>query len=152
MLVQFSKFVEWPSEQLPAGSGPFVIAVVGDDSFSEILDRIVESQTIAGHEIVSRRYKTIADLDGIPHVLFVSRSEQLRLSKLKGRFSAAGVLTVGDADNFAQNNGIIGFVQDQDRVAFDVNVGHAERCRLKISSKLLALAKRVIATPSEAGR
>lgn len=150
MLVHFSKFVEWPADSMPTPSMPLTIGVVGNDPFGEVLDRIARGQTVAGHSLVVKRYLTIADLDGAPRMLFISESERSHLSKLKDRLAGAAVLTVGDFPFFAQLAGVIGFVQDGDRIGFEINVRDAERCRLKISSKLLTLAKTVIT--NEAGR
>lgn len=54
------------------------------------------------------------------------------------------MLTVGDMDGFARHGGIIGFVMDDNKVAFEINAGAAKRAKLKVSSKLLKLAKSVI--------
>jgi len=56
----------------------------------------------------------------------------------------AEVLTVGDTKGFAELGGIINFVLDNDRVRFEVNRKAAEQAGLKISSKLLIVAKLVI--------
>ena len=55
----------------------------------------------------------------------------------------ASVLTVGEIDRFAQQGGIIGFLTEENKVRFEINAAVAEHARLKISSKLLALAKTV---------
>ena len=54
-----------------------------------------------------------------------------------------GVLTVGEAPGFLRAGGIIGFVVENRRVRFDVNQGAAARARLRISSKLLSVARSV---------
>jgi hypothetical protein len=52
-----------------------------------------------------------------------------------------GALTVGDARGFRKMGGAIELVRSDDRIAFEVNLDAARRARLKISSKLLGLAK-----------
>lgn len=54
------------------------------------------------------------------------------------------VLTVGERDNFAQDGGMIGFCLEQNKIRFEINLDAAERAKLRISSRLLALAKTVI--------
>lgn len=152
MLVQFSKFVEWPANRLPTPATPFIIGVVGDDAFGDVLDRLTNGQTVAGHPILVKRYKTMLDTGSDMHVLFVSRSEHSRLSKLQEPLFPTGILMVGDDQSFAQRVGTIGFVRDGDRIRFEINVATAERCGLKISSRLLALAKTVVNHSSEARR
>jgi hypothetical protein len=54
-----------------------------------------------------------------------------------------GVLTVGEGETFTREGGMIGLVIDNRRVRFDVNQTAAERAGLKISSKLLSVARDV---------
>jgi len=44
-------------------------------------------------------------------------------------------------DGFARDGGTINLVNEEQRVVIEVNMEAAQRSRLKISSKLLALAK-----------
>jgi hypothetical protein len=53
------------------------------------------------------------------------------------------VLTVGEADRFAQRGGMIGFVLENNRVRLDINRAAAESAGLRVSSKLLAVARMV---------
>ena len=55
-----------------------------------------------------------------------------------------GTLTVGEAKSFVDKGGIIGFVIEKKKIRFEVNLPAAKRANLKISSKLLRLAKKVI--------
>jgi hypothetical protein len=54
------------------------------------------------------------------------------------------VLTVGETENFAQAGGVIGFVVENDKVRFEINVDTAGKAKLRLSSRLLLLAKTVI--------
>ena len=53
----------------------------------------------------------------------------------------ASVLTVGDLDGFLDEGGMIQFLTENDRVRFAINANAAGRAKLKISSKLLSLAR-----------
>jgi hypothetical protein len=48
---------------------------------------------------------------------------------------------VSDREHFAQSGGIAGLFVEQGRMRFAINVEAAQRCRLRISSRLLSLAK-----------
>jgi hypothetical protein len=50
-------------------------------------------------------------------------------------------LTVGESADFLSLGGMINFVLEEDRVSFEINLEAAERHRLKLSSKLLAVAR-----------
>ena len=54
------------------------------------------------------------------------------------------VLTVGETEHFAANGGIIGFCLEVKKVRFEINLAAADRAGLKISAKLLTLAKTVL--------
>jgi hypothetical protein len=57
---------------------------------------------------------------------------------------------VGDTDGFVQQGGMINFVLVNNRVQFEVNRWAIEVAGLKISSKLLSVAKLVVnQEPSE---
>ena len=63
------------------------------------------------------------------------------MAKIFKKLEAWNVLTVSDIENFAQSGGIIGFINIEDKVRFEINVNAAERADLEISAKLLNLAK-----------
>src|SRR5579864_9332986 len=53
----------------------------------------------------------------------------------------SSILTVGESQGFAARGGIINLTVEGDTVHFEVNQTAAERARLKISSKVLSMAK-----------
>jgi hypothetical protein len=54
-----------------------------------------------------------------------------------------GVLTVGEGTSFTRAGGMIAFVIENRRVRFEINRTAAENAGLKLSSKLLTVAKLV---------
>jgi hypothetical protein len=92
-LYNFAKFVQWlPSVDT---SGHIVIAVIGDDLFADLLDRIVRGKTLQGHKLVVRRLGIDAELQSC-HIVFISASEARRTPEIVARAQAAGMLTVGE--------------------------------------------------------
>jgi hypothetical protein len=57
--------------------------------------------------------------------------------------NASRVLTVSDLEPFCRLGGGIGLVHEENRLRFEVNMEAAERSGLKVSSKLLTLARKV---------
>jgi hypothetical protein len=141
-LYNFAKFVEWPADSMGGGGSPLVLGVLGDDPFGAAIDQVVAGKTANGRQLVVRRFKWGQDLKQC-HILFISSSERKRLAEILGALRGASVLTVGDMDQFGQQGGMIQFVIEQSRVRFEINIGAAQNARLKISSKLLALARNV---------
>jgi hypothetical protein len=60
---------------------------------------------------------------------------------------ARAVLTVGEFEHFVQEGGMIGFFREDNKVRREINLTAAEHAKLKISARLLALAKTVIGSP-----
>ena len=53
----------------------------------------------------------------------------------------ASILTVGDGEDFARGGGVIGLFIEDGRMRFAINSDAAQRAGLRLSSKLLSLAK-----------
>jgi hypothetical protein len=139
-LYNFAKFVDWPSDAFGGGNGALVIGVVGDDPFGGALDSAINGKTVNGRALVVRRLKWGQDLR-FCHILFISSSERKHLPQIIQSLRGASVLTVGDMGQFNQQGGIINFVLEARQVRFEINSRGADQARLRISSKLLALAK-----------
>ncbi|MGH8058533.1 MAG: YfiR family protein [Candidatus Entotheonellia bacterium] len=139
-LYNFAKFVEWPSRALPESSASITLCVLGEDPFGADLDRTIEGKTINGRAPVTRRLKTLQGVD-VCQILFISASERRRMGQILEALKDKSLLTIGETEPFARLGGVINFTMEQDKVRFEINVDAAERKGLKISSKLLKLAK-----------
>jgi len=73
----------------------------------------------------------------------LSSSERKRLAQILESFGWNCVLGVGEMEGFVQSGGTLNPVLEANKVRFEINASAAERARLKISSKLLALARNV---------
>jgi hypothetical protein len=141
-LFNFLKFVEWPENAFVDSLAPMVIGVVGDDPFGNALPQVVIGKTVQGRDVVVRTYRAGEDLRGA-HILFIGSSERKKLPAIFSSLRGSGVLTVADMEGFLDSGGMIQFVPENNRVRFAVNVEAARRAKLKMSSKLLSLAKTV---------
>lgn len=137
----FVKFVEWPADTTPAGA-PLVLGVMGSDGIEESLRTFARGKTVNGHELTVRRVNGGDDISRV-HLLFVGLQEQNRVTDVVKRVDNNSVLTVSDVERFCQAGGAIALAMEQNRVRFDVNLDAADKARLKVSSKLLALARSV---------
>ena len=143
-LFNFAKFVEWPGPD-PAND-PINLCVVGDDPFGSLLDQMVKGKLANGRAMEIRRISPGVKFERC-QIAFIAASERKRLPALLESLGHAGVLTVGETDDFARGGGIISFFLDNNHVRLEVNVDAADRAGLKISSKLLSLAK-IVRDPS----
>lgn len=77
-------------------------------------------------------------------VVFVSRSEKKDYNRALDAVRGRMILTVGETPEFLDAGGIVSFSGQENAIQFDVNMGAAKAAQLKISSRLLALARRVV--------
>lgn len=142
-LYRFAQFVTWPEEAFESQEAPLIVAVGGHDPFGRILERTIAGKTVKGRSIEVRRYKRASDLAAC-HILFIA-SEESGASWLQSarRRPRAMPLTVGETDAFWRDGGVIAFTIEQKRIRFAINTGAAEGAGLRISSKLLSLARLV---------
>jgi hypothetical protein len=78
------------------------------------------------------------------HALFVGRAAADRLSSLIRAAQQPALLIVTETERGLEAGSAINFVVAEDRVGFEVSLDAAERNGLKISSRMLAVAKRVL--------
>jgi hypothetical protein len=139
-LFNFTKFVDWPAEAFAAEKSPLTLCLYGNDPFGKNLDDLVANETVGGRPIAVRRVGRGADLKSC-HVLFFSRAERDRQGEVLSGLRGAPVLTVGETAGFLGDGGMVRFDLETNRVRFAIDLPAAEKARLKISSKLLRLAK-----------
>jgi len=149
-LYNFAKFVEWPTDAFADPRAPIVVGIVGEDPFGSVLDKIVLGKTVNGRVLEIKRLKPGPDLRNC-HILFLNSSEKKHLAPILESLQGSSVLTVGETDRFAQSGGVINFIFEENKVRFEINSETAARAGLKISSKLLALA-RIVANQPNGGK
>jgi hypothetical protein len=138
-LYNFAKFVEWPATAFEKPQTPYTICVLGADPFGEVLD-IAAAESVQGRRMTVRR---MVDLKGISgcHILFVASSERSRRAAIFEALGKFPTLTVGEDEDFVRAGGCMRFFLLEDKVRFEINMEATERARLKISAKLLSVAR-----------
>jgi hypothetical protein len=141
-LYNFVKFVEWTGKD-ESGSASLLIGVMGDTVTARALERAVQGKLLGRRPIVVRAIDDPQELARC-NLVFLGSLEAPRVKPALEALRGAPVLTVGQAPGFVQMGGMIGLFQEDNKIRFDVNLGAAERARLKISARLLALARTVV--------
>jgi hypothetical protein len=136
-VLNFTRFTEWP-EIAPAT--PLVLCVLGDEQVLEALSVAARSQHVNGHRIQVARM-TVAGAWPACHVLFVSATAMKTASALLESVRESPILTVSDQSQFAQSAGVIELFAEGDRMKFAINVNMLQRAHLRVSSRLLGLAR-----------
>ena len=139
-LYNFAKFIEWPPQSFKGPDDPIAICVVGLNPFGAMIEDTVRGKTLDGRAFVVRNVPNVQQTGGC-HILFISSSERKQVQSILESIKTPGVLTVGEAEGFARNGGIINFKLDGGKVRFEVNLEAAAKEGLQIRSNLLSLAE-----------
>ena len=137
-LYKFAAFVEWPPGTFQRADQPLVIGVSGDGDVADDLEQLLAGRSDT-RPVSVRRVHDEASSSGV-HVLFIAsrREAQLRetLNAVKGPVllvtEQPGALRLGSVLNFSEENG---------RVRFGASLTSADARNLKLSARLLAVAK-----------
>lgn len=142
-LFHFTQLVDWPPDALGDEKAPLTLCTVGEDPFKGDLDGMVEGKRIGVRTFRVQHFKETQDIRSC-QVIFIGAGERSHVPALLAELQDARVLTVGETDGFVKQGGMIGFFLENNKVRFEINLEAAERAKLKISSRLLLLAKNVV--------
>jgi hypothetical protein len=140
MLWNIAKFVQWPEAGLANSKGQIIFTILGEDDLAAELAILLSTKTINGKPVFVRFARRAQDARG-SQILYVASSETQHLDAVLLEVAGTPVLTVADTPAFAAHGGMVGFASEAGKVRFEINLGHAERSGLRISAKLLALAR-----------
>jgi hypothetical protein len=159
----FVKFIDWPEEKMADTNEPIVIGIIGSRDFIKAFDP-VRHKKIKNRRISIKYFEGYEKLRKSPtgdnsqwnqrmtilkncHVLLLCSSDDARIDNLRqiiGELKVSPVLTVGETRGFLESGGIVNFLVEDKKVRFEINAAAAKKSELRVSSKLLRLAKRVI--------
>jgi hypothetical protein len=137
-LYNFVKYVEWPD----TAKGRILICVAGQNPFGTELESLIRNERVHGVPLATEVIiESRTDCD----VLFTPSTSNIPVY-LK---AVAGLptLTIGETPRFVQQGGMIGFYADGGNIRFEINPTAVARGQLRISSRLLQLAR--IVEPEE---
>jgi hypothetical protein len=139
-LFNFAKFIEWPNESFATPTSPIQFCTLGRSPVADELDASVRGKSIDGHTIEVKHLHSAEEIKDC-HLVFLSASAGKQEHKLVQAAKGLPVLLVAEIAEFAREGGTINFVMEDGRLVFEVNISAAQNAHLKISSKLLALAR-----------
>ena len=141
-LYKFAGYVDWPSTSFAKPDTPLTIGVAGADAVAAELIQAVSGRTVEGRAVTVKRVKAGESLAGV-HILFVGKAESGRLSQWAQSAQPHSVLVVTESEGALAQGSVINFVMADRRVRFEVALDAAEKSKLKLSSRLLAVAQQV---------
>ena len=140
-LYNFTQFIEWPVEAFKDASEPLAICVVAPTPFETgELELAIKGKRIDSHPLASRLIRDASQSAGC-HIVFLSSGSVRKGKSVMVDPRQTGLLTVGEVPGFASAGGVINFLVRDGHVRLEINPASAERCKLRVSAKLLKLAE-----------
>jgi len=136
----FANFVDWPHSTFAATKGHLRICVMGQDPFGPTLDATLSKKSVRDHPFEILRNPPTSQLQHC-HVLYLPASASSQIHALRPHVAKGDVLTVGETLAFMKQGGMVQFFLDDQKIQFAVNTDAVNQTQLKVSSKLLRLAK-----------
>ena len=138
----FLKFVDWPPRSLPQLDRPLRIAIVGEGAVADATASLLQGKRVSVHPTARRtseaRGAGLRRARGVHH-----RRRHKEAQRTLESMASAPVLTISDDAQFASRGGMIGLYVEDRRVRFEVNTDATDARGLRVSSRLLALARLV---------
>jgi len=136
-LYNFFKFIDWPYST--GFSDGYCLCTTDDNSLGNSLLALT-NKTIKNKPLSIKRGVSGKELESC-HMVFMSADEDT--SRSMNDLHGLAVVTVSDKPDFINQGGMIGLVQENNRLAFEINLDAAKAVDIRISAQMLKLAKRV---------
>ena len=133
-LYKFLGYMEFPADPGPS----LVVGVLGADEVAAELAQIATGRNVGNRSISVRKLGEGDALTGL-NLLFVGGDAALP-DAVQRAAEKNGTVVVSERDNGLQNGSVINFRLVDDRVRFEVSLPAAERCNVRLSSRLLSVA------------
>jgi hypothetical protein len=132
-------FVDWPQDAL---GDRFVIGFAGEGSMGSAMGKFFAGKRVGSRLIEVREVHSRSELRAC-NIILIAYSDRSRMREALVQLQGTSVLSIGDGELFAKLGGIISFVPQGNTFRLWINLQAADRAHLKISSKLLSIAKLV---------
>ncbi len=139
-LFNFARYVEWPEDAFDRPDAPVRICAIGANGFADVLTEVISGKKVGRRPVEVRRPVDLSGAVGC-HILFIGRNFARSHEDAIGALRDRPIFTVSDREGFAAAGGTANFFRADSRVRFEINPRAARDARLKVSSRLLRLAK-----------
>lgn len=146
-LHKFPGFVEWPADSFATPGAPILIGVLDAEAVYDELSRQVSGRMVKGRSVEIRRVHDAASLPTV-HVLYIGSEAHRDAAAVLAQVSNRPVLTVTNTKAGLAPGAVLNLVEIGGRIRVEASLPAAANNRLKLSSRLLGVASRVVeATP-----
>lgn len=143
-LLHFANFIDWPASAFSVSSN-MNVCTFQNNPFGRYLNEL-EAKQVNGKVLTIRKGVAMAQITEC-HILFVGRSFNSMLVDIKKRLGSASVLLVSEQQDFDEPGGIISYFVDNNKLRIAIDAAAAVAADLKVSAKLLQIAKQISRQP-----
>lgn len=145
-IFNFAKFIEWPDKYIQGDT--LYLCTYKNDPFGIILEKTMIGRKVNGKDWKIKRINSIDEVCEC-HIMIFSGIKQHEIINVLSKIGNKPIVTIGDEmQNFCQIGGVINFMPQFSDRQFEINKDIADDIRIKISPKLLLLAK-IISTKED---
>jgi len=141
----FAKYTEWLPQRM-GPEDPFVVGILGDSPLGQALEKQAALTTVQGHKVLVKRFRNASEVQDC-HLLYFPAQTERQLLELRSRLAQEGVLTVGETSFFLGFGGGVQLFREEGSLQFVVNRAVLDQSHLRVASRALNLAKKVITAP-----
>lgn len=143
-LSALAKFTKWPAEAFSSPDAPFIIGILGENSFGKRTNSLQE-QPIQSRKVQVLEFQSVEEIKTC-HILFISTSERRRYAKILGGLKNSSMLTISEVDEFVKEGGMVSLVMKEvgpklSDIKPSLNEAAAKLVNLTFDPKLLVYVK-----------
>lgn|SRR4051812_14100496 len=140
---RFTRFVVWPESSFAPANSAFVVCVWGSGPLATQLERVVARGKVKDRPARLLHVESNDPLDAC-HIVCVAVADRAVVRAVMARTRGKPILSVADQPGFAEAGVLINLIVDDDSaIRFEINREVANASGLKISAKLMRLARLV---------
>lgn len=147
-LYNFATYVDWPMAALGDADSTFVVGMLGAERVAEYLAAVTADREVHGRPIEVRQLESGDPVDSL-HMLFIALDSAEALPRLRDAARENSVLVVTEWEGALDSGSVINLRLVDHRIRFEVSLDAADGCGLSISSRMLAVAERVLPRSGE---
>jgi YfiR/HmsC-like len=136
MVYNFTKYVQWPDH---AGSGEFVIGVVGNSDIYNTLNGWYGGKARGSKTYVIKRFNSASEVTDC-HVLYIDKSKSGEFESANSKVKGKGTLVITDKNGLGEKGSSINFKMVDNKLKFELNQKAIEASNLKVSGALSSMA------------
>lgn len=140
LVLNLARFTEWPGNAFENAGANVRLCVLGDNVIQEAFSQI-DSKQVGSRSLAVIHLARIKNLEQC-HILYISAQDRGSVIQLLAELRRNPVLTIGSEEkHFLEDGGMVLLKLVEGKMNIEINLKAANNSGLKISSRVLQLAK-----------